>query len=56
MMGRKEAIDRAVLGGGSGCGRAMGREVVVTVGFRGGRLRTVAMSPAEISMHIKTIR
>lgn len=46
MLGGKETIDRGVFGGGGG-GCVVGRKVVITVRFRGGRLGAIAMSPAE---------
>lgn len=48
MLGRKETIDRGVLGGGGGgSGRVVGREVVITVGFGGGRLGVFATGPVK---------
>lgn len=50
MLGRKETIDRGVLGGGGG-GSVVGREVVITVWFGGGRLGAFAMGPVKKPMH-----
>lgn len=46
MLGRKETVDRGVLGGGGG-GSVVGREVVITVRFGGGRLGAFTTGPVK---------
>lgn len=56
MLARKETIDRSVLGRGGG-GSVVGWEVVITIGFGGGRLGAFTTGPVKKPTYeIKIVR